>query len=199
MSVRMQPLVPGLVQKLIALAEFPWERASRKVIADRFGWRWSPEFDGFETGTGHILRPFDPDSTTGPGGGFFLDFCLLSDLEDDDPQLDDLAEEWDDLPWRLTPDAGRKAFDANWQSAVNIFTQVLSSPIHSGVDADPEYPWRHAAWRIGDVVLAVAQGDDLVSQSDSEVVSVWLREYPAGEPLPDHSESFLDWLCEDLD
>jgi hypothetical protein len=53
----------------------------------------------------------------------------------------------------------------------------------------------YALWRLAgtDRLVAVAQRDDI----GMELGSLWVRDAPAGAPLPSPEEPFVDWLYRD--
>jgi hypothetical protein len=163
------------------LAELSGEDWNRETLA-RHGWH---ELDDirFENGTGHWLYPSVPDADD--FGGFFLPFGLYAEDEEDDS--------FEDLPWRPGDRDGRPAFDAVWREAVAFAASALGEPAFTAKDPDPEFPWHYAAWRRGDVVVAITQVDDIVNQSDAEIAAVWVRRHPSTEELPG-AEEFADWL-----
>lgn len=181
-----------VVAKMLELARSPWEPAALTALGKRNGWVWSGAHHGF-TATGHfIVRPADPEMTDGrQRGAFFVDFCAFMP-SDDDPEGDELADEWHGPPWPLRRRAERDEFDRVCCDVIDLVAGMLGPPRLAGRDADRDRRWLHALWHLDDAgrMVAVLQRDDL----DLELGSVWIRDKPAGAPQPRPGEPFVDWL-----
>jgi hypothetical protein len=197
MSMRFELPDEGLVASVLEVARASWEPADLTALWERLGWKWSRTYDGYPITRRFVLQPADPDRADGrPGGAFFVDFCVFLP-PDDDPDGDEIAEDWDGPKWPLRREAGRDEFDAACAEVTALVTKLLGEPLLAGRDSDEEAPWMYALWRLEGVnrLVAVAQRDDI----GMELGSLWIREAPATDPLPSPAEPFVDWLYRDTD
>jgi hypothetical protein len=132
----------------------------------------------------------DPDAIT----GLVLDFAVFyAPTDAEDPDLIYLVESFADRGWLVDATAGSERFDDAWRQGCAALVTRLGAPALIGQHAPS---WRHAAWRVGQRWVVIAQGEDFASYSLYDAASVWVVAAPPGGDIPTGDRLYA-FLCGD--
>ncbi|MEH0829829.1 MULTISPECIES: hypothetical protein [unclassified Micromonospora] len=190
MSLKLLPVDEVWVDRMITLADVPWERATVEAMFVEWGLARPGEDVGWEGGPGAPQFAVDHE---GEPSGWLVELgaappdpdvwvhlpCALywpafGAEEPDDP--DDEDEHDEDLPplWARQPDARRAKFHAERDRLAALITTRLGTPESVVTGAYDSY---RAVWRRGDRALLLETTDDIHTYSHYDVLGIRLRRY----------------------
>ncbi|MGM1060221.1 hypothetical protein [Saccharothrix sp. Mg75] len=195
MPLASHPLDDATANALVSLAGASWERddldaswVAAGLPATPVAWQVHEEGDyrlvagdrAFAVG----VEP-DPERVT----AFAVAFAVfLEDAEGEEGFFDHFG-----AGWSVDGDADRDAFDALFRAGVERVAARLGEPLVTGTHDEA---WHHAAWRAGDCLLVVAQGEDFDSYGVADDAKLWLVRHPADRPVPE-GDALYALLCGD--
>ncbi|GCE01961.1 hypothetical protein [Embleya hyalina] len=178
------------VERMLRLAESPWERAAVEQrfvdhgwmrpgeVLDWFGGACAPHVvTGSDDGIGHRLELESADDSGRPDiVGVRLPCALFwppTGRDEDEEDEDDEEDEEDELDgdygsaWVRFPDARREAFEAEYVRLRALVVAELGEPDEEGPDEQSD---RTALWRRPDFVVELIVMDDLNTYSYYDVI-----------------------------
>lgn len=203
MALAWLPLDDGMIEAVDAVAHESWEPDDIDATWRRAGWpsprdqtvsqlvfeRMEYRIDVGDRFVDMRMR-HDPDTIT----GLLVDFAVFYAPEDpEDPDLGYLVESFADRGWLVDATAARERFDAVWEEGCAALRARLGSPALIG---QHDSSWRHAAWRVDQRLVVVAQGEDFGSYSLYDAASVWVVAAPPDGALPTGDQLYA-FLCGD--
>ncbi|KOX20477.1 hypothetical protein ADK67_29730 [Saccharothrix sp. NRRL B-16348] len=197
------PLDDRTIDGVVALAGSSWTRAELDDAWVAAGWPL-PEgrslaeevygaaeyrFDVDDHRWVSVAMRFDPDEVI----GFFLAFATY--LDEHDPEDEDVRElvSAGGAPWSADALATRAEFDARHDEAVARLTARLGEPHVVGTHDDE---WHHAAWRVGDRLVVLAQGENFDRYGMADDACLWVVRHEPDQPLPT-GDALYAFLCGD--
>lgn len=174
------PIDDKLLDASLGFAAASWERADLDVSWAAAGWYMPGSgsladglFDEFEqrqsTGDRFVSIGLSADCTSIVA--VTIEFATFVDPDEDDEDEPLVTPDKLDVGWSGLPEGTRADFDEVWRAAVATVTERLGPPTVAGMH---DAQWHHAIWRVGEVLVALVQGEHMDTYGFWDEAPLWI-------------------------
>ena len=185
-----------LLDAALGFAAAPWERDELDASWAAAGWYVPGSgsladglFDDLEqrqsTGDRFVSIGLNADCTSIVA--VTVEFATFVDSAEDDEDEPLVSRDKLDVGWAGLPEGTRADFDEVWRAAVETVTGRLGPPAVAGTHDEQ---WHHAIWRVGDVLVALMQGEHIDTYGLWDEAALWIVPHPVDAPVPAGGELY---------